>query len=196
MQEDESGFEVTQLQGGWVIRMWWPAGPITGGPQRITVEPAEDAETRDIVRGISTTVLRRLDLSAAVNLAKTAPKAQETLENVTRELDAGGEAAGRLLASEGVSDRYLALLAATYAAMAESGAPAPVPWLARLIDRRPETIKDHLKKARRDGYLGTVAGKAGGDVTDKTKAVLKSISSTDSPAGISMPTTDPASSTS
>ncbi|MER6255490.1 hypothetical protein ACFY0G_42765 [Streptomyces sp. NPDC001552] len=180
MREDESGFEITQQQGGWVIRMWWPAGPITGGPQRVTVEPAEDAAPRDIARGISTTVLRRLDLAAAVNLAKMAPKAQETLETVTRELDAGGEVAGRLLASEGVSDRYLALLAATYAAMAESGAPAPVPWLARLIERRPETIKDHLKKARRDGYLGTVAGKAGGDVTDKAKAVLKSFSSTTS----------------
>lgn len=144
----------------------------------MTVEPAEGAEPRDVVRGISTTVLRRLDLAAAVNLAKMAPKAQQTLENATRELDAGGEAAGRLLATEGVSDRYLALLAATYAAMAESGAPAPVPWLARLIERRPETVKDHLKKARRDGYLGTVAGKAGGEVTDKAKAVLKSIAGT------------------
>lgn len=180
MREDESGFEITQQQGGWVIRMWWPVGPITGGPQRMTVEPAEGAEPRDVVRGISTTVLRRLDLAAAVNLAKKAPKAQETLEDVTRSLDASGEAAGRLLAAEGVSERYLAMLAATYAAMAESGAPAPVPWLARLIERRPETIKDHLKKARRDGYLGTVAGKAGGEVTDKTRAALKSMASAES----------------
>ncbi|MEV7173716.1 hypothetical protein AB0O18_28945 [Streptomyces sp. NPDC093224] len=174
---EEGGFEITQQQGGWVIRMWWPAGPVTGGPQRVTVEPAEGAELRDIVRGISTTVLRRLDLAAAVNLAKAAPEALQALEDVTRELEAGGEAAGRLLASEGVSDRYLALLAAAYAAMAGAGAPAPVPWLARLIERRPETIKDHLKKARRDGYLGTVAGKAGGDVTDKARGVLESLGS-------------------
>ncbi|MFD0271712.1 hypothetical protein ACFVGY_34850 [Streptomyces sp. NPDC127106] len=178
MREDESGFEITQQQGGWVIRMRWPEGPITGGPQRVTVEPAEDAEPRDVVRGISTTVLRRLDLAAAVNLAKAAPRAQETLEGVTRELDASGEAAGRLLAAEGVSERYLALLAATYAAMAETGAPAPVPWLARLIERRPETIKDHLKKARREGYLGTVAGKAGGEVTAKARTILQSIANT------------------
>lgn len=145
----------------------------------MTVEPADDAEPRDVVRGISTTVLRRLDIAAAVNVAKMAPTAQQTLEDVTRLLDASGEAAGNLLADEGVSERYLAALAATYAAMAESGVRAPVPWLARLIGRRPETIKDHLKKARRDGYLGTLAGKAGGEVTDKAKAVLDAVVSAD-----------------
>ncbi|PHQ51300.1 hypothetical protein BLA24_16300 [Streptomyces cinnamoneus] len=177
MREDESGFEVSQQQGGWVVRMWWPTGPVTGGPQRITVEAADDASARDVVRGISTTVLRRLDIAAAMNAAKMAPEAQRTLEDVTRKLDESGEAAGALLADEGVSERYLAMLAATYKGMADTGAPAPVPWLARLIDRRPETIKDHLKKARRDGYLSTLAGKAGGDLTEKAKAVLDSMAS-------------------
>ncbi|MFG2141656.1 hypothetical protein [Streptomyces sp. NPDC048650] len=175
MRADESGFEIAQQHGGWVVRMWWPVGPITGGPQRVTVEPADDAEPRDVVRGISTTVLRRLDIAAAINLAKMAPEAQQTLQDYAQRLSASAEAAGQLLAAEGVSKRYLATLAATYAAMADSGAPAPVPWLARLIERRPETIKDHLKKARRDGYLGTVAGKAGGELTDKAKAVLDSL---------------------
>lgn len=177
MREDESGFEISQQQGGWVVRMWWPTGPVTGGPQRITVEAADDASPRDVVRGISTTVLRRLDIAAAMNAAKMAPEAQRTLEDVTRKLEESGEAAGTLLANEGVSERYLAMLAATYKGMADSGAPAPVPWLARLIDRRPETVKDHLKKARRDGYLSTLAGKAGGDLTEKAKAVLDSMAS-------------------
>ncbi|MEV0414616.1 hypothetical protein AB0I68_28360 [Streptomyces sp. NPDC050448] len=172
MKADESGFEITQQQGSWVIRMWWPVGPITGGPQRMTVEPVDNAEPREVVRGISTTVLRRLDIAAAFNLAKRAPEAQRTLEELSRLVESTGEAAGRLLASEGVSERYLATLTLAYSSMAESGAPAPVPWLARLIERRPETIKDHLKKARRDGFLGTLAGKAGGEVTEKAKAVL------------------------
>ncbi|MFE3763773.1 hypothetical protein ACFXPI_18695 [Streptomyces sp. NPDC059104] len=179
MRADENGFEIIQQQGGWVIRMWWPVGPITGGPQRMTVEPADDAEPRDVVRGISTTVLRRLDIAAAVNLAKMEPEAQRTLEDVTRRWDASGEAARLVLAAEGVSERYLATLAVAYAAMAESGAPAPVPRLAQLIGRRPETVKDHLKKARRDGYLGTLTGKAGGEVTDRAKAVLDSMANAD-----------------
>ncbi|MCX5124882.1 hypothetical protein OG898_16480 [Streptomyces sp. NBC_00193] len=172
MKADESGFEITQQQGSWVIRMWWPTGSITGGPQRMTLEPVDGAEPRDVARGISTTVLRRLDIAAALNLAKKAPEAQRTLEDLSRQVEATGEAAGRLLAAEGVSERYLATLTLAYSAMAESGAPAPIPWLARLIERRPETVKDHLKKARRDGYLGTLAGKAGGEVTDKAKAAL------------------------
>lgn len=138
----------------------------------MTVEPVDGAEPRDLARGISTTVLRRLDIAAALTLAKMAPEAQRTFEDLTRQVEAAGEAAGRLLSAEGVSERYLATLTLAYSAMAEGGAPAPIPWLARLIERRPETVKDHLKKARRDGYLGTLAGKAGGEVTDKAKAVL------------------------
>ncbi|MFI7344396.1 hypothetical protein ACIBUY_41425 [Streptomyces sp. NPDC050085] len=133
-----------------------------------------------MARGISTTVLRRLDLTAAMNLAKQAPEMQSTLEDAAQRLSESGERAGRLLADEGVSERYLALLAATYKGMADAGAPAPVRWLARVVERRPETIKDHLKKARRDGYLGTVAGKAGGELTDKARAVLNSMSDAES----------------
>ncbi|KUN78353.1 hypothetical protein [Streptomyces griseoruber] len=177
VRADESGFEIEQQQGGWTIRMWWPTGPVTGGPQRITIESAADAPARDVARGISTTVLRRLDLAAALNLAKMAPEAQSTLETAAKKLTESGEAAGLLLASEGVSERYLAMLASTYKAMADTGAVAPVRKLAVMIGRQPETIKDHLKKARREGYLSTVAGKAGGDLTEKTLRVLESMGS-------------------
>ncbi|MFJ8140473.1 hypothetical protein [Streptomyces sp. NPDC096013] len=172
MDADESGFEITQEQGAWVIRMWWPAGPIAGGPQRITVEASGDAVTRDVARGISTTVLRRLDLAAAMKLAEQAPELQQGMAEVTAKVEEAGSSAGLLLADQGVSETYLAMLAATYKTMADTGAPAPVPWLARLIGRRPETVKDHLKRARREGYLTTVAGKAGGDLTEKATEAL------------------------
>ncbi|MFD9845872.1 hypothetical protein [Streptomyces parvus] len=173
MEADGSGFEITQQQGAWAVRMWWPVGSINGGPRRITIEAAEDAPAREVARGISTTVLRRLDVAAALNLAKQAPEAQRTLGEVTGRLNEMGEAAGLALKGEGVSGQYLTLLAATYTAMADIGSPAPVPWLSRLIGRRPETVKDHLKRARRDGFLTTVAGKAGGELTGKAKAVLE-----------------------
>ncbi|MEU9760585.1 hypothetical protein [Streptomyces sp. NPDC047985] len=183
MEADDSGFEITQQQGAWVVRMWWPVGPINGGPQRITIEPAEDAPAREVARGISTTVLRRLDVAAALVLAKQAPEAQRTLEEVAGKLNEMGEAAGLALEGEGVSERYLALLVATYTAMADFGAPAPIPWLARLIGRRPETVKDHLKRARRDGFLTTVAGKAGGELTSKAKVLLEEMAEAGSQEG-------------
>lgn len=175
MRAGESGVEIEQQQGGWMVRMWWPTGPVTGGPQRVTIEPAADAPARDVARGISTTVLRRLDLAAALNLAKAAPQAQSVLEDTAKALTESGETAGLLLANEGVSQRYLAVLSFTYASMADMGAVAPVRRLAKLIGRKPETIKDHLKRARREGYLGTIAGKAGGELTDKTTKIIESV---------------------
>lgn len=166
-----------------MIRMWWPAGPVSGGPQRITIESAEGAPARDVTRGISTTVLRRLDIAAALMLARQDPHAKRTREEVAEKLKGMGEAAGVALESQGVSEQYLALLVATYTAMADSGAPAPVPWLAGLIGRRPETVKDHLKRARRDGFLTSVAGKAGGEVTDKAAAVLEDMAEASSHGG-------------
>ncbi|MGV9278284.1 hypothetical protein [Streptomyces griseosporeus] len=183
MEADDSGFEITQQQGAWVVRMWWPVGPVNGGPQRITIEPDGDAPAREVTRGISTTVLRRLDVAAALALAKQAPEAQRTLEEVAGKLNEMGEAAGLALEGEGVSERYLALLVVTYTAMADFGASAPIPWLARLIGRQPETVKDHLKRARRDGFLTTVAGKAGGELTDKAKAVFEEMTEAGSQPG-------------
>ncbi|MFF9318628.1 hypothetical protein ACF1BP_02755 [Streptomyces sp. NPDC014735] len=173
MKADESGFEVTQEQGAWVIRMWWPSGPVNGGPQRITIESAEGAPARDVARGISTTVLRRLDLPGAVKMAaEMGPKGQKVMQELTEAMQQAGETAGALLESEGVSETYLAVLAAVYKHAADAGDPAPVQWLARRINRSPETVKGHLKQARRDGFLTTIAGKAGGELTDKAQAIL------------------------
>ncbi|MGA4849269.1 hypothetical protein ACOBQB_24535 [Streptomyces sp. G5(2025)] len=175
MMTDESGFEITQHQGAWNIHMWWPSGPVTGGPQRITIEKAEEALPRDVARGISTTVLRRLDLAAAVKAAEeAAPSLEEGAREITQTIEEAGVTAKRLLDLGGVSAPYLVTLSAVYVQMAAIGARRPVDWLARLIERRPETVRDHLKKARRDGFLTAVAGKAGGELTDKAKAVFDS----------------------
>lgn len=176
MDADETGFEITQHQGAWDIRMWWPSGPVTGGPQRIMIEKAQDAPARDVARGISTTVLRRLDLTEAVQTAqKAAPSLEEGAREITQTIEEAAKTAGRLLALEGVSAPYLVMLSAVYVQMASTGASRPVDWLAGLIERRPETVRDHLKKARRDGYLSSLAGKAGGELTDKATAVLDSM---------------------
>ncbi|MFJ6123793.1 hypothetical protein ACIQKE_01735 [Streptomyces griseoviridis] len=174
METNEGGLEVVQRQGAWVIRMWWPSGPITGGPQRVTVEAAEGAPAAELARGVSTTVLRRLDIPGAVKEAeKAAPALEEGARKAIEQMEEAGRVAGALLSTEGVSVRYVALLAATYVQMTAMGTPRPADALARLIERRPETVKDHLKKARRDGLLTTVTGKAGGELTGKAREVLR-----------------------
>ncbi|MFD4905024.1 hypothetical protein [Kitasatospora purpeofusca] len=159
----DNGFEEVQECGPWRVRLWWPKGA-SGGPQQLMIEPGSNATPRDIARGISTTVLRRLSLSEAP--PRTAPSPEES------ELAQLGAASRTTLDSEGVSPTYLALLALTYKRVADNGVAAPIPWLADAIGRRPETVRDQLKRARREGFLTTITGKAGGDLTEKAEQIL------------------------
>ncbi|MFJ8041179.1 hypothetical protein ACIRBX_11805 [Kitasatospora sp. NPDC096147] len=162
------GVEVVQTVGGWLVRLWWPGEPGGQGPQKVTIEPAADAAPRDVARGVSTTVLRRIDLAAAQVTANAGSRSEAAMPP-------GAELAARarqLLAEDGVSPRYLAALSAAYKLASDAGLPAPIPSLAEQIGRKPDTIRDQLKRARRDGLLTTVAGKAGGELTSKALGLL------------------------
>jgi hypothetical protein len=151
--------------------MWWPNDQFDGGPQHVVVQPAPGAPARDVARGISTTVLRM------INPAEAARQAAESQGDAATGPAGGaaqqlGATARQFLADKGVSPAYLAVLAQAYSELADSGVKGIAPRLAELVGRRTETVKGHLKQARRDGYLTTVAGKAGGQVTDKARQIL------------------------
>ncbi|MFF4223217.1 hypothetical protein ACFYZH_10170 [Streptomyces abikoensis] len=172
MTNQVSGIEVVQHAGAWTIRMWWPTGPITGGPQRVTVEAAKGASARDVARGISSTILRQIDTASATENA--ADLSTSDLPG-TSDFERQGHALRALLAQEGVSAAYLALLASLYRDMANSGKRALIPDLAAFVDRSPVTVKGHLQQARREGYLTGTHGKTGGELTSKAREVLASI---------------------
>ncbi|MGX9228626.1 hypothetical protein [Streptomyces albus] len=169
----DDGFEIRQRVGSWVLAAWWPTGHYQGGPQRLAIEPAPDADPRDKARGVTTTVLRRME----PELSRIAEKTQELHKSaygVAQQLDQGADAVKAVLASEGISERYLALLSALYVGASEAGNPAPVRWLAESLGKNLNTIKDHMKRARRDGFLETTADrKAGGVVTEKARQLLE-----------------------
>lgn len=180
-----SGIWIEQQQGAWVIRMWWPdIDRPTGGPQRMEIYPATQATAGEVTRGISTTVLRRLDLAGALAEAKGSPAfdfigGESSEEQSSSDLqdwaDLATVAANVLLAQEGTSPRYLAVLCAAYSATAAAGHSAPVSVLAAVVGRPVETIKSQLKKARRDGLLTSQPGKSGGELTAKAQQILKGI---------------------
>jgi hypothetical protein len=171
-EEQGCGHEVTRREGAWLVCMWWPPGPVTGGPQRITIEPAPSAAPGDVARGISTTVLRRLNpVRCSGEVVPHPPPSDADPDHSPK----AGHTARRLLEGEGVSPAYLAVLALAYTQLADSGAPAPVRELAALVGRKTPTVKEHLQRARREGLLTTVTGKAGGQLQGKAREVLRGL---------------------
>ncbi|MFI6638681.1 hypothetical protein [Streptomyces sp. NPDC050504] len=170
--EFSEGLEINTFQGNWLVRMWWPPGAVAGGPQKIVVEAAPDAPPAEAARGISTTVLRRLDISEAVRRAQRLAPETEPWRVETERLEREAGRTARLLGDTGVSEPYLARLCELYLDLARKGVPAPVPWLAERLERSPQTVRDHLKAARREGYMTALTGKAGGELTAKALAVL------------------------
>ncbi|MEV7957299.1 hypothetical protein ACFVZR_18260 [Streptomyces sp. NPDC058316] len=165
-----SGYEIRQKVGAWVLRAEWSGADTQGGPQRLTIEPAEDAPGRDVARGVTTTVLRRME----PELSRINEKAQEATGQAQGDLEALASQARAELASGRLSDRYLALLSALYVEASNRGVQAPVKWLGEAVGKTQNTVKDHLKRARKDGFLETVADrKAGGIVTGKARNLLE-----------------------
>lgn len=142
--------------------MVWPTGD-QGGPHELHITPADNANPEDVAGGISSVLLRRINFQAAIR------ERQPTSET---EKEAIGGILRKLLAA-GISDTYLAMLANTYVRYVHRGQPALTDTLARMIGKRPDTVKQHLKRARQAGMLTTASGKAGGNTTQKADHIIR-----------------------
>jgi hypothetical protein len=166
---DSEGVEINERHGAWNVRMWWPAGGIEGGPQRVVIEAAADAAPRDVARGVSTTVLRSLNPAATAERAARERSDADPAGAAPRI----GSALPRLLDEHGVAGAYLAALATVYDELSRTGVRPLVPRLAELVGRSVPTVSGHLKQARKDGYLtASVAGKPGGEPTSRSTEIL------------------------
>lgn len=113
--------------------------------------------------GISSTVLREIDIRAAVEML------QEPLEGGTWE----AEDLAALLAEQGVTDRYLATLASAYVSMVNHGVTGATGKLAEALNKTESTVKGHLWKARRNGLLTGSSGRPGGQLTEEAERLLE-----------------------
>jgi predicted component of type VI protein secretion system len=130
----------------------------------LTVQPREGATVEDIGPGISSTVLRRIDFAGLSELWRASRDVGIAMDDL--------RAALRSAATQGVTDGYLALLSAAYVTLVQAGRPSVTVALADLVGRQPETIRQHLVRARNAGMLTSVRGAAGGQLTDKARSVL------------------------
>ncbi|NXY93392.1 hypothetical protein HYE82_02995 [Streptomyces sp. BR123] len=166
--EPRTGVTVIKRMGAWEVAMHWPAGTGgTVGPREIHVVPADDADPQEIARGISSTVLRRINTTPSEDFAAMRSLA-EAADLEIREL-------GERLASlpGGLTDERLAVLSALYVHFVDAGERAPAQRLAVGFDLNPATVKGHLRAARQRGFLTKVEGKAGGQLTDKAEQTLR-----------------------
>jgi hypothetical protein len=181
--ELREGITYKERVGAWTVTFWWPAEATTGGPRGVYVEPAEDADPQEVARGISTTVLRQINIAeAAENVGPLLGKVQglkETFENAQ-------EVFSRLL-SKGITDEYLAFLSVLYVKSVDSGRRAPIQDLATLSGRNQATLKGHLREARKRQILTKVEGKAGGQLTEKAKRLLEGLLSGEGAEEVRLP---------
>ena len=166
---DDQPVTVTELIGPWLVEYHWPADADQGGPARITISPHAEAAPADLAGGLSSTVVRQLDFrKAAKEWRRLRRRGEEAVDPARRKL------AQRLqgLVSDGITDEYLAALADTYVTLVSEGEASVTTSLAELVGKKPETIKIHLKSARKRGLLTTVKGRAGGNLTDEARRIL------------------------
>lgn len=160
---------VTQQIGPWVVTYSWPKDADQGGPWAVTITPSPDATDNEVAGGIASTLVRQIDFRAAGEEWRA--KSEHIAERDER-IGKRQSAELRSLVANGITDEYLATLAQTYVRLVMTGEKSIVRRLAELVDKSPETIKIHLKEARKRDLLTTVKGRAGGHLTSKSRQIL------------------------
>jgi hypothetical protein len=148
----------------WVAEMEWPDGVTYGGPMTLVIRPAQEGSYP--AGGVSTTVLREVDLAAARDQLRT------QRHGFLPALDHGLDQQIRAELANGLSERLLALVAARYVELVSQGQAKPLDVLAEITGRSNQTAKGWLWQARKRGLLTGSAGRAGGEVTAKARALL------------------------
>ncbi|NMN93556.1 hypothetical protein [Antrihabitans stalactiti] len=160
---------ITEQIGPWEVEYLWPAAAEQGGPWTVTIRPATGATPTDLAGGISSTIARQLDFQQA---AKEWRKQRKQTDTRSERVDTKRAQRLQKLVAVGITDEYLAWLAKTYVALVSEGERSVTARLAELVDKKPETIKIHLKEARKRELLTMVKGRAGGHLTDKSREIL------------------------
>lgn len=156
--------------GEWQVVYRWPEGELHGGPEELTIRPAERGAYP--AGGISQTVLREINFREA---AATHRSQVEANRQGRRPTDSKLIAGLKKSAAGGVSDFYLARLSELYVLWADAGLsnPGPIERLADELGRSSKTVQNQLWAAQRKGILtDRTPGRAGGKLTDTARDLL------------------------
>ncbi|AWT52594.1 hypothetical protein D806_016100 [Mycolicibacterium smegmatis MKD8] len=147
--------------------MTWYEGD-DAGPSELVLKPTPGAITPP--GGISQTVLREVDISAAIDFMRRQHQEIPTAPPVDW-AEIGPTLAG--LSESGLTDEYLAALAWAYSEAAKE--PKAQERLAELTGKSPAAIKSHLWHATRRDLLERMPGRKGGVVTPKALKLISQL---------------------
>lgn len=164
--------------GEWTVAMTWSELD-RNGPSRLEIR-ATDPDNPP-AGGISQTVLRRINIAAAVEDLRESEAGAEgrqvsEADLWTDDLIIAGSELDELSA-DGLTDLYLAKLAQLYVRVAV--APKPLERLAELSGKTPSAIKSHLWHATNRGFLERSPGRAGGKLTEEAWSILAPLAGAD-----------------
>jgi hypothetical protein len=159
--------QIEQEIGGWTAELYWVADDIQGGPTRVVIRPTDEKQVP--IGGVSSTILRQINFRACATKARAKVAAEDLAFEQESEDEKPPQVAmpllGAMLDTSGVTDVYLVLLATEYLARVARGDEKPVDRIAEELGRSLGTVKNHLWRARGDGFLkGGSAGRKGGYV--------------------------------
>lgn len=159
----------------WHVVMEWPEGVEDGGPGRLTIQPVGDLP----VGGLSSTVLRQIDFRKAIDALR-----QQIADDQQRDEWRLAEMAAvadwhakrlRTVLSGGVTDDYLALLASEYVRAVHRGQARVNDYLAEMAGVPVSTVRGHLGRARKRGFLTGDPGRKGGDLEPEAVEIMERI---------------------
>lgn len=165
-----AGMEFETLNAPYVIEK----GEIDGRTVQVTIRAVEGAALGyDEVREATKRVLdhfRRLQVNAVEpfdHLRVVDPHSKEAAAALDELVAAYNSGKGR------VSDEYLARLATAYEALVPEGRGVSTA-LADALGKPVPTVKGHIMRARREGYLSeAIEGREGGEATEGARELLQ-----------------------
>jgi hypothetical protein len=159
----------------WHVVMEWPEGVEDGGPSKLTIKPVGAYP----VGGLSSTVLRQIDFRKAIDALR-----QQITDDQERDEYRAAETAAvanwhikrlRTVLARGVTDEYLALLSSEYVSAVTRGQARVNDYLAEMAGVPVSTLRGHLGRARRRGFLTGDPGRKGGELEPEAAKIMEGI---------------------
>lgn len=149
LPEDSGYIEQVGEVGPWQVSLTWLASLTGSGPVKIVIQPAPGATLEDFRRGLTSGVLRNIEAEVVKSTAKLAEQVGPVAQRAGQLLHDVHTAMQPYREGKAVDATYYQGLLVMYEMFTTMGDRTPVQTLASQLERKPETIRTQLKKARK-----------------------------------------------